>query len=148
MSAVLNQRILIVHEPDHAREALELLLLDSGFEVKSAENPAVGLAFARAWMPDAVLLDIDTPSYNVISMARALRALERPRKMQIIACAKHTQTNSIDAAISRCCDDVIAMPSGRDVLLACLHRTPAISVMPWLRDGTSIHGSRVHIDSR
>jgi DNA-binding response OmpR family regulator len=131
MSAARNQRVLILHEHDHAHDALELLLLDSGFEVKSAENPAVGLAFARAWVPAAIILDFEIPSFSVVQMARALRALQSPRTMQIIACAGHTQTSALETAISECCDDVIAMPSGGDALLARLRRAPVFEGISW-----------------
>lgn len=129
-----TQRILLAHERNEDRDALESWLLESGFDVKSAENPAVSLAFARAWGPDAVIVDLQMPPLGAIPLLRALRALDSPRTMQIIACvAAHPKTTTIEAALSNCCDDIVVLPSGRDALLTRLRvdDVPMFQIRDW-----------------
>lgn len=129
-----TQRILLAHERDADRDALELWLLESGFDVKAAENPAVSLAFARAWAPDAVIVDLRMPPLGAVPLLRALRALASPRTMLIIACAAaHPKTTTIETTLSACCDDIVVLPSDRDALLARLRvdNTPMFQIRDW-----------------
>lgn len=69
-----NRRILVVEDNlDHAITTIELLS-DMGHEVQSALNGGAGLAAARTFRPELVLLDVGLPDSNGWDVARQLKA--------------------------------------------------------------------------
>ncbi|MBC2591755.1 MULTISPECIES: response regulator transcription factor [Rhodococcus] len=67
-------RILIVDDEPSIVELLSVSLKFQGFEVETAGNGAEGLDRARAFRPDAVILDVMMPGMDGFGMLRRLRA--------------------------------------------------------------------------
>ncbi|MBD8052075.1 MULTISPECIES: response regulator transcription factor [Rhodococcus] len=67
-------RILIVDDEPNIAELLSVSLKFQGFEVETASNGAEGLDRARAFRPDAVILDVMMPGMDGFGMLRRLRA--------------------------------------------------------------------------
>ncbi|MGX7731546.1 response regulator transcription factor [Rhodococcus sp. 2H158] len=67
-------RILIVDDEPSIVELLSVSLKFQGFEVETAGNGAKGLDRARAFRPDAVILDVMMPGMDGFGMLRRLRA--------------------------------------------------------------------------
>lgn len=132
--AASGERVLIVEDHDDTREMLETLLIEYGFEVKSAGNAAVALALARAWRPDAVIVDLKMPVVTGVQLARALRSLEATRCVPIVACTGYTRTTSIDEALSAGCDAVIIKPFDPDLLVTRLRSMLAAHASPMPRE--------------
>ena len=66
--------VLVVEDDADAAEALGELLAASGHVVRVARDGPSGLEAARAFLPDAVLLDLDLPGFDGCELARRLRA--------------------------------------------------------------------------
>jgi len=66
-------RILVADDNEDAAEALGLLLGFHGYEVRLARDGREALDAARAWEPDAVLLDLEMPVMNGFVAAQAIR---------------------------------------------------------------------------
>src|SRR4051794_41672270 len=68
-------RVLVVDDcPDNA-ESMAILLRLLGHEVATAAGGQAALRTARAWRPDAVLLDISMPGMSGYEVARQLRSM-------------------------------------------------------------------------
>lgn len=67
-------RVLIVDDEPTIVELLSVSLKFQGFEVETASNGPEGLDRARAFRPDAVILDIMMPGMDGYGMLRRLRA--------------------------------------------------------------------------
>ena len=67
-------RVLVVDDNQDAGNALRLLLESDGHQVKLATDGVAGLALAREYKPDFLLLDIGLPRLNGYDIAASLRA--------------------------------------------------------------------------
>jgi PAS domain S-box-containing protein len=67
-------RVAVVDDNQDAADALRLLLESDGHEVRVAHDGVAGLALARDYRPDYVLLDIGLPRMNGYDIAARLRA--------------------------------------------------------------------------
>ena len=80
-----RRRILVVDDNEDAAHSLALLLEITGCEVRMAHDGKTGLAAAREFRPDIVLLDIGLPAMNGYEVCRALRAETWGRALTIVA---------------------------------------------------------------
>lgn len=78
-------RILMVEDDQDTVDTFAMLLTAEGYEVRSALDGPSGLEAARAWQPDAVLLDIGLPGMNGYELARQLRQTSGTRRPFLIA---------------------------------------------------------------
>ncbi|MCA1004914.1 response regulator transcription factor [Rhodococcus hoagii] len=74
MSELPQVRVLIVDDEPSLVELLSVSLRFQGFEVETATNGAEGLDRARAFRPDALILDVMMPGMDGFGMLRRLRA--------------------------------------------------------------------------
>ncbi len=75
-SAIRNpqsRRVLVVDDNRDAAESLTMLLRAAGHEVQTAHSGPAALEAARAFRPEAVLLDIGLPGLDGYEVARRLR---------------------------------------------------------------------------
>jgi CheY-like chemotaxis protein len=89
----LRRRILVVDDNVDAANALRYLLENDGHEVKVAGDGPAGLALARDFRPDFLLLDIGLPRMNGYEIAKQVREDEALRNVTIIAITGYGQVN-------------------------------------------------------
>ena len=88
-----RRRILVVDDNVDAANALRYLLENDGHEVKVAGDGAAGLALARDFRPDFLLLDIGLPRMNGYEIAKQVREDKTLRNVTIIAITGYGQAN-------------------------------------------------------
>jgi len=78
MTSVLTSRpppvVLVVDDVAANRDLLEADLVDLGYEVCQAADGVEALALIERAEPDLILLDIDMPRMDGITLCRALKA--------------------------------------------------------------------------
>ena len=84
-------RVLIVDDNQDAANALRLLLENDGHEVRMAVDGAAGLALAREYRPDYLLLDIGLPRLSGYDIAASVRADPSMQHTTIIAVTGYGQ---------------------------------------------------------
>ena len=84
-------RVLIVDDNQDAANALRLLLENDGHEVRMAVDGAAGLALAREYRPDYLLLDIGLPRLSGYDIAASVRADPSMKHTTIIAVTGYGQ---------------------------------------------------------
>lgn len=105
-----TRKILIVDDdPDQATAMARLLGLD-GHEVRVALDGEQGLEAARTFLPDAALLDISLPKMDGYALARAIRAENWGRSMQLIAQTGHGQERDRNFAMQAGFDHFLVKP--------------------------------------
>jgi len=90
---VAPRRVLVVDDNRDAAAALKLLLETDGHEVKLATDGVSGLALAREYKPDYVLLDIGLPRLNGYEIAASLRADPQLKDAVIVAITGYGQVH-------------------------------------------------------
>jgi two-component system repressor protein LuxO len=71
---VVTARVLVVEDTPTQAELARALLRGMGHDVRLAATAGQAFAIARAWRPEAILLDIELPDYNGFELFRQLRA--------------------------------------------------------------------------
>jgi CheY-like chemotaxis protein len=79
------RRVLVVDDNRDAAESLALLLRLRGHEVREAYDGLDAVGAARAFRPDAVLLDIGLPGLNGYEVARRIRQEPSGRAALVVA---------------------------------------------------------------
>ena len=67
-------RVLVVEDTPTQAELARVLLTTLGHEVRLVSAAGPALVAARAWQPDAILLDVELPDYNGFELMRKLKA--------------------------------------------------------------------------
>ena len=88
-----RRRVLVVDDNQDAANALKLLLENDGHEVRVAFDGASGLAVAREYRPDYLLLDIGLPRLNGYDIAASLRSDASLAGMKIVAVTGYGQVH-------------------------------------------------------
>ena len=98
-SAGSARRVLVVEDNADAREALTMLLEESGHDVRAAADGMEALSQAEQFTPDVVLLDIGLPGLDGYAVARQLRASPRSADAMLVAITGYGQPE--DRALAR-----------------------------------------------
>jgi two-component system CheB/CheR fusion protein len=83
--------VLIVDDNQDAANALKLLLQNDGHDVKTANDGISGLALARDYKPDYLLLDIGLPRLSGYDIAASLRTDPALKHTVIVAITGYGQ---------------------------------------------------------
>jgi CheY-like chemotaxis protein len=85
------RRILLVDDNRDAAQALCMLLEADGHEVRVAADGPSGLALARSYRPEVVLLDIGLPKMDGYEIARRIRADDALKATVLVAVTGYGQ---------------------------------------------------------
>ena len=85
------RRVLVIDDNEDAANALRLLLENDGHEVKVANDGVSGLALARDYKPDYLLLDIGLPRLSGYDIAASVRADPSLNGVTIVAITGYGQ---------------------------------------------------------
>ncbi len=121
------KNLLIVEDDESIRSYLLDLLLDNGFNVKSASNGSEGLKIVEHQSPNLVILDLGLPDISGESICMEIRK-KYPEIKIIILSAKHNITDIVNG-LNVGADDYITKPFNADEILA--------RIQARLRDGES-----------
>ena len=100
-------RILLVDDDPHIQAANEAFLKKKGYQVYRAENGADALATASTAALDAVVLDVDMPGMDGVSVCRRLRELSG---VPVIFLSAYAQTDDRIRGLMAGGDDYLAKP--------------------------------------
>ncbi len=84
-SGARSTRVLVVEDNKDGLDTLLMLLDAMGYTVAGAADGLQGVAVARSFLPDVLLLDLGLPGMDGFGVARALRADPRFDKLVIVA---------------------------------------------------------------
>jgi PAS domain S-box-containing protein len=87
----MRRRVLIVDDNADALMVLGDLLSAAGHDVRTADDPAMALAIARAFHPEVAILDIGLPIMDGYELASRLRAQDDDHAMTLIALTGYGQ---------------------------------------------------------
>lgn len=104
----MSKKILIVEDDDNIRELLRLYLEREGFEIKEAENGAVGLSAWKAENPDMILLDVMMPVMDGWQVCKEIRS--SGSTMPIIMITAKGETMDKVSGLELGADDYIVKP--------------------------------------
>ena len=109
---------LVVDDSRVIRKVARRILEDIGFEIAEAADGLEALAWCRAAMPDAVLLDWNMPAMSGIEFLRILRQEPGGRQPTVVFCTVENSVERIREALDTGADEYIMKPFDGDIIAA------------------------------
>jgi CheY-like chemotaxis protein len=119
------ERLLLVDDSLENRELMRLLLRRQPIIMDEAGNGSEALDLFERNDYALVLMDIQMPVMDGYAATRMMRQIEErrnSRRTPIVALTAHTYETDVQNGIEAGCDDHIAKPFQKKVLLACIAR--------------------------
>lgn len=113
-------RCLVVEDNADAARMLEVALTLEGHDVRLAFDGAKAVESAKAFEPDAIVLDIGLPRMSGYDVARAIRQLPRLADVNIIAATGYGQEEDRERGFAAGFDHYLVKPIELDALLHAL----------------------------
>jgi two-component system chemotaxis response regulator CheY len=108
----------VVDDSRVIRKVARLILEDLGFEVAEAGDGMEALAWCRAAMPDAVLLDWNRPVMDGLDFLRRLRAESGGGGPKVLFCSVENSVDHIRRALEAGADEYVMKPFDGDIIAA------------------------------
>ncbi|MBC7667223.1 response regulator [Caulobacter sp. DWR2-3-1b2] len=109
---------LVVDDSRVIRKVARRVLEDIGFEIAEAADGVEALAWCRAAMPDAVLLDWNMPVMNGIEFLRHLRQEPGGDAPVVVFCTVENSIERIRQALDCGANEYIMKPFDGDIITA------------------------------
>ena len=114
----MSKRILIVDDEADLRDLVQYSLEQAGFEARHAATGSEALAVARAWKPDAVILDLMLPDLPGTDVCRILRSDPVLRDVAVIMLTARSEEVDRVVGFELGADDYVTKPfSPRELAL-------------------------------
>ena len=105
-----HNRVLLIEDNASNRELAKMVLTGNGFEVDVALDGDEGLHKARAKPYDLVLMDIELPGMDGLTVTRMLRSDPKTSSMPIVALTANAMKGSEQEALAAGCSGYISKP--------------------------------------
>lgn len=93
-----TKKILFVDDQPDLLLPLMMLLENEGFEIELAENGEIGTKMARTTKPDLIILDVDMPRMNGLSVLKMLRKFIETKAIPILMLTGNASANTVTRA--------------------------------------------------
>jgi two-component system chemotaxis response regulator CheY len=105
-----SRTCLVVDDSRVVRKVSRRILEDLGFEVAEASDGLEAMAWCRAVMPDAVLLDWRMPGMDGLEFLARLRAEPGGHGPKVVFCSVENEIEAIRQALDAGADEYIMKP--------------------------------------
>ena len=105
-----HNRILLVEDNESNRELTRMVLLGNGFDVDIAVDGAEGLHKARSTLYDLVLMDVQLPGMDGLTVTRMLKADPKTAAVPIVALTANAMKGDEQEALAAGCSGYITKP--------------------------------------
>lgn len=109
-------RILYIEDNLANRELVKRILEIEGYEVLEAEDGYAGYEAALSLEPDLILMDINLPEIDGLTLTTRLRQHDRLRDVPIIALTANVMKGDREKTLAAGCDGYIRKPVDVDEL--------------------------------
>jgi CheY-like chemotaxis protein len=111
IAAAKRAEVILVVEDNLANQMLvEALLLGLGYELRFAASAPEALASIEAMRPDLILMDIQLPGQDGLSLTRQLKANPATASIRIVAVTAHAMVGDRQVSLDAGCIEHITKP--------------------------------------
>jgi two-component system cell cycle response regulator DivK len=118
----MSGNVLLIEDNEQNRYLATFLLEKRGYRVMSAADGHRGIEMAQALFPDVILLDIQLPTMDGYSVARALRRIAALRDVPIIAVTSYAMVGDREKCLAAGCTGYIEKPIDPDTFVKQIER--------------------------
>lgn len=102
--------ILVVDDNPTNLRLLQLVLANEGHTVRLAAGAAEAEALVATRLPDIILMDLQLPGVDGLTLTRRFKEQERTRAVPIIAVTSYAMKGDEERARAAGCDDYVSKP--------------------------------------
>jgi CheY-like chemotaxis protein len=106
----MSEPILIVDDHPTNTKLLAFLLTSKGYDVRTAASADEALATLAAWKPRLILMDIQLPGMDGLTLTRHLKADPATSDIPIIAATASAMKGDEERALEAGCSGYITKP--------------------------------------
>ena len=111
---------LVVDDDPLFLKTLSALLGPRGIQARCLVDPSQFWQVLKTLDPTLLLLDLEMPDYNGFELCQTVRQDIKYRDLPILVITAHTDSVSLQQAITAGADDILPKPISQDVLLTCI----------------------------
>src|SRR5262245_2988166 len=105
-----NELILIVDDSPTNMKLISFLLVNKGYEVQSASSAYEALELLKTIRPRLILMDLQMPGMDGLTLTRKLKAEESTRDITILAVTAYAMKGDEQKALEAGCDGYLTKP--------------------------------------
>ena len=117
-----HQTVLVVEDNPLNRELVVDLLEGAGYTVLQADEGVGLLERVRAGQPGLILLDLQLPGEDGVTLARQLKADPATREIPVLAMTAYARLEDQERAMAAGCDGYLRKPIDTQALLQTVAR--------------------------
>ena len=102
--------VLVVEDNELNLELVEYLLQEAGFEVRKSMDADEARAELQQGVPDIILMDMQLPGTDGLTLVAEIRKNDAMNKVPIIALTAHAMRGDRERFLQGGCDGYIAKP--------------------------------------
>jgi len=106
----VKRKILIVEDNEMNRDMLSRRLERADYEVATAVDGEEGIAMARSFKPDLIIMDMSLPKLDGWAASTELKLHPDTREIPILALTAHAMDGDRKRALDAGCDDYDTKP--------------------------------------
>lgn len=115
-------RVLIVDDNPENGMVLEQMLAQSGFQVRTAPNGALGVEQFQQWRPHFIWMDVRMPEMGGMEATRRIREMEGGREVKIAAMTASAFMSERGAVMASGMDDFVGKPFRVREVFECMEK--------------------------
>jgi len=117
-----GEPVLVVDDNPQNLKLVRVLLASEGYDVRAAADAEEALCILEEFSPRVILMDIQLPGMDGLTLTRRLKADPAHRDIVIIALTAYAMKGDDLKAIEAGCDDYVAKPIDVDALPRLIRR--------------------------
>ena len=118
----MNERKVLVVDDDSAmRDVLERILETENLTVYTATDGKEALQKTLSLKPDLLLLDINMPNLDGLTLCKAIRTGKETQNIAVIIVTGHTTRGRVEECMEAGADDYLAKPFKMEELVMRVH---------------------------
>ena len=118
----MNERKVLVVDDDSAmRDVLERILETENLTVHTAADGKDALQKTLSLRPDLILLDINMPNLDGLTLCKAIRSNKDTQNIAVIILTGHTTRGRVEECMEAGADDYLAKPFKMEELVMRVH---------------------------
>lgn len=114
--------ILIVDDNAQNLKLARILLEGEGYDVRTAVDAESALSLLETFLPRLILMDLQLPGMDGLSLTRRLKADPRKKHIVIVALTAYAMKGDAEKAMVAGCDDYVTKPIDIDALSQLIQR--------------------------
>ena len=103
-------KILVIEDNDRNRKLVKILLEANKYSVIEARTGEEALKYLQDDKPDLILLDIQLPNMDGLTLARMLRADQKTKDIPIVAVTAYAMKGDKERMLEAGCDAYVSKP--------------------------------------